>query len=131
MDILSTAYKRAVQASIAADQSFELPLVTEENCEPSKFTCSSFRLNNMFAYVVKLCLGGIEGLSLNTKEIHRTFLANAPLEAKQIQLLSNSDRLLTMASEMEALSHRYYNALANQKVLVQSFAGQGKSVKAD
>ncbi|XP_006459582.1 hypothetical protein AGABI2DRAFT_116545 [Agaricus bisporus var. bisporus H97] len=100
MDIFSSAYKRAVQVSIASDKSIDLPLVSEEN--------------------LKLCLGGIEGLTLNTKEIHRVFMANAPLEARQYQLLSNSDHLLKMANELEALSRRYYSAMTNQKVLVQS-----------
>ncbi|XP_006456241.1 hypothetical protein AGABI2DRAFT_122151 [Agaricus bisporus var. bisporus H97] len=100
MDIFSSAYKCAVQVSIASDKSIDLPLVSEEN--------------------LKLCLGGIEGLSLNTKEIHRAFMANTPLEACQYQLLSNSNHLLKMANELEALSWRYHSAMTNQKVLVQS-----------
>ena len=130
MDIFSTAYKRAIQMSIASDQSFELPLVSEENCKYPIFATVQI-LNLIYLFVVKLCMGGIEGLSLNSKEIHRTFLANAPLEAKQIQLLSNSDRLLTLASDMEGLAHRYYTTLANQKLLVQSISGTAKRVKGD
>ncbi|EKM74263.1 hypothetical protein AGABI1DRAFT_95761 [Agaricus bisporus var. burnettii JB137-S8] len=97
---LEASPARASVVSIASDKSIDLPLVSEEN--------------------LKLCLGGIEGLTLNTKEIHRAFMANAPLEARQYQLLSNSDHLLKMANELEALSRRYYSAMTNQKVTTMS-----------
>ncbi|EKM74078.1 hypothetical protein AGABI1DRAFT_95887 [Agaricus bisporus var. burnettii JB137-S8] len=102
MDIFSVAYKRAVQAALSSNSSIELPLVSDEN--------------------LKLCLGGIKGLNLNTKEIHRTFLANAPLEARQIHFLSNSAQLASVAMEMQNLADRYYDILADQKFLAQSFA---------
>ncbi|KAF7762521.1 hypothetical protein Agabi119p4_1452 [Agaricus bisporus var. burnettii] len=112
MDIFSVAYKRAVQAALSSNSSIELPLVSDEN--------------------LKLCLGGIKGLNLNTKEIHRTFLANAPLEARQIHFLSNSAQLASVAMEMQNLADRYYDILADQKFLAQSFASPfTKMVKAD